>query len=204
MKKIPVVLSIVALVLSLFSLYVVCMNPTNDSVAPNLIATLGIICTVLIGWQIFSFIDFRSSEKKIKELEEEIELSKDNLNDAMTSAYKSIYESQGLLYHNLANVYHHLWHPSHSTKEVWLFQELTCLLIEVDNCLYTKNLKELNRAKSNITSSANSGTPLPDVLKNGLRDQWKIAVENFTKSKFPKTDAILIEIDNVTQLLDSL
>ncbi|MDE6649797.1 MAG: hypothetical protein K2K45_07690 [Muribaculaceae bacterium] len=203
MKKLSVILSIVALVLSLFSLYVACMNPTKDS-TPNLIATLGVICTVLIGWQIFSLVNLFQYEKRIKTLEEEIEHSKNDLNDAMASAYKSMYESQGLLYHNIANIYHHLWHPSHNPKEVWLFQELSNLLIEIDGCLYTQNLKELNRAKSNITASTNSGLSLPDALSDILRDQWKTAVENFKKSKFQKTDAILIEIDNVTRLIDSL
>ena len=68
MKKTSFVLSSVALVLSLFSLYMACINPEKDS-SPNLIATLGIICTVLIGWQIFALIDLRSYEKKLSNLE---------------------------------------------------------------------------------------------------------------------------------------
>lgn len=68
MKKISVALSTIALVLSIFSLYISCVNPKKDS-SPNLIATLGIICTVLIGWQIFALLDLRSYEKKLSDLD---------------------------------------------------------------------------------------------------------------------------------------
>ena len=105
MNKTSLCFSIVAFALSAFAVYEVLINPTKDNSA-NLIAALGVICTVLIGWQILSLVNLHQYEKRMRSLESEIERTKSNLDTAITNTCKMQHISDGLQFHALADIYH--------------------------------------------------------------------------------------------------
>lgn len=179
------------------------MNPTKDSTS-NLIATLGVICTVLIGWQIFSLVNLFQYEKRIKTLEEDIEQSKENLNESINGAYKSMNKSDGLTYHALADIYRHLGDNTYSLPEVCQNKQIAWLLAEVEICLYTHNIDELNRVKNDISNIKNSNVILPDSFKDEIKEQWNGIKERFQKTSLQKSKIILDEIGSMNQLIDSI
>ncbi len=203
MKKTSVILSVVATILSLLALYIAISNPTKDNSA-NLIATLGVLGTVLIGWQIFSFINLFQYEKRMKSLEEDIEKSKDDLNEAIKGTYTSMTRSEGLMFRGFADVYHYHWDTPFMLPETYLHKHIMWLLLEIDSCLYTLEMDELKRAKEEIKEVIKSKVSLPDSFKDGIKRMWKNRSESFIKSSSPKPKMIIDEIEDISQLLDSI
>ena len=140
----------------------------------------------------------------MKILEEDIEQSKTNLNDAMRSAYRSMSKSDGLTYHALADIYRQLGNKSYSLPEICLNKQITWLLAEIEICLYNQDVNELNRAKSDIANALNSNVTLPDSFDEVIKEQWNGIKKRFQESPILKSDSILEEISDIDQLFDFL
>lgn len=198
MSKISVSVSVIALALSLFAVCAVYLNPSKD-VSSNMIATLGIICTVLIGWQILSLVNLNQYEKRIRQLQSEIELTKKNLDNVFKNAYMMQHLSDGLIYHALADIYRDISTLPDTPKAKLLSKEASWLLAEIEVCLYTNNIEELRRAKNDIAQIINSN----DLNLEVLREIWDKCQNRYGKASCPKHQEILEEIEKVNQLFDN-
>lgn len=198
MNKTSLCFSVAAFALSLFSLYEVWMNPTKDQ-SSNLIATLGIICTVLIGWQIFSLINLFQYEKRMKNLESDIESTKSNLDTTIKNSCRMQHLADGLQYHALADIYKSIGKSSIDNKEELLVKEISWLMAELEVCLYSNNLYEFQRTKNNIVERINSN----NVDLEPLNMRWKSALSRFHKSGYPLSREIFEEIEKVNQLFEN-
>lgn len=202
MNKTSLCFSLVALALSAFAVYVALLNPAKDNSA-NLIATLGVICTVLIGWQILSLINLHQYEKRIEILESKAKQDQDNLEDIVNKLYSSQTRSDGLVYRGLGDIYHSLRLQSSALPVVCLSEELLWRIAEIETCLYTLDVDELRKAKTDMTKSLNWEEAVPDFIKDNIKEQWQKCVRNYEKSNVPKPKIILDEIADISQYLDS-
>lgn len=203
MNKISLCFSLVALALSVFAAYVALSNPVKDQSA-NLIATLGVICTVLIGWQILSLVSLHQYEKRIDILEKESRQSKDIFDDAVKGFYASQTRSDGLIYRGLGDLYHSLRLQTSVLPVVSFCKELFWRIAEIEICLYTLDVDELRRTKTEMVESLNSEEAIPDYIKKNVKEQWEKCVCNYRKSNTPKPEFILDEIEYISQYLDSV
>ncbi|MDE7466137.1 MAG: hypothetical protein K2M59_06915 [Muribaculaceae bacterium] len=220
MKKLSVILSVVALVLSLFSLYVACMNPTKDSTS-NLIATLGVICTVLIGWQIFSFIDFRSQEKKMSELEsrllkdekriietqEQIIKSQKTLvsvQESILGTYKSMSRSDGAIYDGIANIYRYFREFDSHAPSDFLCQEILWHLADFDTMLEVFSPRQLREILAKIQNCLDLKIPIPKIQKDILLNRINDTVRYFEKSKKSSDDELREVVNEALSLIQSI
>lgn len=202
MNKTSLCFSLVALVLSAFAVYVALSNPVKDQ-SSNLIATLGVICAVLIGWQILSLINLSRYEKRMEAVESKINKVGKHTDELFDSAYMSLQHSDGATFHALADVYRHMGTQSSCLPQICLSKEILWLMAELENCLYTQDISELSMAKDNLSKALDSPVELEDSFKNELKFIWKRYSDKFLKSTYPKPKQILDEIYNVTSLLDS-
>lgn len=76
-KKIPFILSIIALAVSLAAIYLVLSKGSDENHAGLIVSSLSVLVTALVGWQIYTLIDLRSYEKQFqKQLSEFDKLDK--------------------------------------------------------------------------------------------------------------------------------
>lgn len=225
MRKTSIILSIAALILSLLSLYIACIDPQKDWSA-NLIATLGVLCTVLIGWQIFSFIDFRSYEKKMNELEKRliedekrILITQENIitsqesfiesqkrllstQETIAKVYHSISKGEGAIYEGIANIYHYLKDFNSFSPSDFLCQEITWLISDLEVMLGIYSQKELRGILSKIQGCLNSNISLNSKQRDLLAkqiDHMLKAFEKTSKATDPKLREILDEARRLVQ-----
>lgn len=202
MNKTSLCFSLVAFALSAFAVYAALSNPVKDQ-SSNLIATIGIICTVLIGWQILSLINLSKYEKRMEAFESKINEVRKHTDELFDSAFMSLQRSDGAAFHALADVYRHMGTQSSHLPQICLSKEILWLMAELENCLYTQDISELSIAKDNLSKALDSPVELDDPFRNELKIIWKRYSDRFLKSSYPKPKQILDEIYNVTSLLDS-
>lgn len=71
----PSIISWVAIVLAMSAIVCVFSRQTQDSDSSNLVATLGIMVTLLVGWQIFSLINITRIEERLREVDNRLHAS---------------------------------------------------------------------------------------------------------------------------------
>lgn len=215
-----------AFVVSLLSIYIAWINPVKD-LSSNLIATLGVLCTVLIGWQIFSFIDFRSYEKRMKELESRLLENEDRMLDAqkhilanlkyiesthkrIESLYNSLDSSHdtrsrafGGVYHSIALLYKTLRELNQHTPEFFLAQEVLFHLVDFDMSL-TSSTDVLMKILDETKECLSQGLFIPINQKAILNKQIDFVLKNFEesdKSSIPELRHSLNEIASLIQTI---
>ena len=72
-------------------------------------------------------------------------------------------------------------------------------MAEMENCLYSNNASELQRAKNDIAKIINS----TNLDLTALQNRWNSYLNRFYKSAFPASPEILLEIEEVNQLFDN-
>ncbi len=205
MRRTSIILSIAALILSLLSLYIAFINPQKDWSA-NLIATLGVLCTVLIGWQIFSFIDFRSYERRMSELEkrliedekrilatqeeiiktqEQYIKSQEKLiitQKSIMGLYQSLSRVQGSIYDGISNIYYRIRNLKYFSQSDLLCDEITWLLSDMEVMLSVYSPEELRDILDKIQNRLNSHISLNNKQRDILVKQIDHIIKVFEKS----------------------
>ena len=209
MKKNPFAISLIALGLSMLSLFVAWCNPKTDA-SPNLIATLGVICTVLIGWQILSLIDLRAYEKKLSDLESRLLESEKNLNDhekklnqnlnSMLSATKDKDRSLSAIYDHIANVFQYFMEIDEDNAPEYLYKEIQMHLTVLDLLLINGSLWEFQLELDQIEKYVS--------LKIGIYKNHKINLEKTANDLLDRLHTMsrsphMCEYDEKKKILES-
>lgn len=170
---------------------------TEPCSASVLVEILCVLSTVLIGWQIFMVIDFRNYERKVSELQKEINKKAKEL-DIIRNGYN------GVSFHAFSELYSFLMLAMDGPKDACIARQIFWTLAEIESLVLTGNLFRLRREYQQLRDISEQGIRLLKSDKESLQQYWDSRMNNIVCTSYYSNADFRGIVDDVSNLIKTL